>query len=82
MRNFKLFLTPDEQQTLENLGDSEEYAKLLWNITLPDNGPNSFVLDRADAFEWKDVVERARGILPRAQGTLRTKLTKLYEQIH
>lgn len=83
MHKYRLFLTSDEQQALESLGEREEYAALLWNIALPDGSSKTqFVVERSDAYSWKESVDSAMGILPRAQGTLRTKLQKLYDEIH
>jgi len=76
-----LYLNQDEQTQLENLGEKFKYAELLWNLAMPGNRDTHFTVDRADAFEWKDVCDSEKGFFPRATGSLRRKLQSFYSKI-
>jgi hypothetical protein len=76
-----LFLSESDVEQLERIGEKYQYAQLLWNLALPTDTRGCFTVDRADAWEWKDVVDRDKGFLPLSQGKLRQKLIAFYERI-
>jgi len=86
MEKIYVYLTRHERHTLDNLCDRGlAYAQLFWNITLPNKMNSSkFTLFRVDAMEWKDLVNeetRKFGFLGNCTGSLRRKLTLLYNDI-
>ena len=77
-----LFLNKNEQKQLDDLVNHCQWAWLLWHISLPGKkGEDHFVVHRVDAREWKEVVDEERRFLPKAQGSLKRKVTELYKKI-
>ncbi len=77
-----LYLNKEEQTQLDELKDAFPYAKLLWNIAIPTDNENLFVVDTADALEWRICVDDSdKGFLPKAPTALKKKLCNFYEKI-
>ena len=75
-----LVLTQEEQEQLDQLCERYEYASLLWHLTFPTKDSQVFRVEKVDLVEWRDVVRAEKKFLPGMHGTLRTKVTNLFNK--